>query len=388
MSADGTFELGFFSPVGSTKRYLGIWYRVVLTVAWVANRETSLSDHSGVLSVTKQGIVTLTDGKNGIIWSANSSKIVKNPILQLLETGNLILKDGDGNSNILWQSFDYPTDTLLSGMKLGRNFRTGFDKYLTSWKSASDPAPGEFSLRIDPHGFPQLVIRNGSEFYYRVGSWNGIRFSGTPRLIPTLGLVYRFELNKEEVYYEVDDQGALMSRLFLDQTGFIHRFVRSKTSNRWTDIYDAPEDQCDTYSLCGVNSRCRSNNSPICACFDGFEPKSVEEWSKSNWAKGCVRKTPLKLLNCEKEVEFVSYTNLKLPDTQNSWYNTSMNSGECADLCLRNCSCTAYANSSIANGGSGCLLWFGELTDMREYDQVEQQFFIRMARKGIHITYY
>jgi hypothetical protein len=39
VSADGSFELGFFSPGSSTNRYLGIWYKniPVITIIWVAN---------------------------------------------------------------------------------------------------------------------------------------------------------------------------------------------------------------------------------------------------------------------------------------------------------------------------------------------------------------
>ncbi|KAM3342241.1 hypothetical protein P3S68_027207 [Capsicum galapagoense] len=44
VSSGGTFKLGFFSPSGSSKRYVGIWYKQILphvqTVVWVANRET------------------------------------------------------------------------------------------------------------------------------------------------------------------------------------------------------------------------------------------------------------------------------------------------------------------------------------------------------------
>ncbi|RVW12947.1 G-type lectin S-receptor-like serine/threonine-protein kinase [Vitis vinifera] len=55
-----------------------------------------------------------------------------------------------------------------------------------------------------------------------------------------------------------------------------------------------------------------------------------------------------------------------------------MNLKECASLCLRNCSCTAYANSDIREG-SGCLLWFGDLIDIRDFTQNGQEFYVRMA---------
>ncbi|RVW37246.1 G-type lectin S-receptor-like serine/threonine-protein kinase [Vitis vinifera] len=63
----------------------------------------------------------------------------------------------------------------------------------------------------------------------------------------------------------------------------------------------------------------------------------------------------------------------------NSSFNESMNLKECASLCLRNCSCTAYGNSDIRGGGSGCLLWFGDLIDIRDFTQNGQEFYVRMA---------
>ena len=55
-----------------------------------------------------------------------------------------------------------------------------------------------------------------------------------------------------------------------------------------------------------------------------------------------------------------------MPDTTYSWVNGSMNLNECRAKCLNNCSCTAYANSNIINGGSGCAMWFGDLIDIRQ----------------------
>ncbi|KAJ0102736.1 hypothetical protein Patl1_04504 [Pistacia atlantica] len=43
-----------------------------------------------------------------------------------------------------------------------------------------------------------------------------------------------------------------------------------------------------------------------------------------------------------------------------------MNLKECKAACTKNCSCRAYANSELTGGGIGCLMWFKDLTDMRE----------------------
>ncbi|GJY83367.1 G-type lectin S-receptor-like serine/threonine-protein kinase isoform X1, partial [Tanacetum coccineum] len=55
-----------------------------------------------------------------------------------------------------------------------------------------------------------------------------------------------------------------------------------------------------------------------------------------------------------------------------------MTLGECEMKCRKNCSCTAYTSLDIRNGGSGCLLWFDELMDIRESDS-SQHIYIPMA---------
>jgi hypothetical protein len=52
---------------------------------------------------------------------------------------------------------------------------------------------------------------------------------------------------------------------------------------------------------------------------------------------------------------------------------------ECEGMCLKNCSCTAYASLDVRGGGSGCLLWFGSLIDTREFSKGGQDLYIRMA---------
>ncbi|KAJ0044443.1 hypothetical protein Pint_04380 [Pistacia integerrima] len=132
ISSFQSFELGFFSPGNSNNRYLGIWYKISPgTVVWVANRNNPITDKNGVLTVNNDGNLVLLNGEKSIIWSSNSSKL--------------------------------PLDTLLSGMKLGWNLRTGFERYLTSWRSADDPSPGDSTYRLDITELPQLILRTGSK---------------------------------------------------------------------------------------------------------------------------------------------------------------------------------------------------------------------------------
>ena len=87
--------MGFFSPDNSKSRYVGIWYTISSgTVVWVANRDTPLNDHSGVLKVT-DGVVILLNSTNSIVWSSNTSRTAENPVLQLLDNGNHVVKDSN-----------------------------------------------------------------------------------------------------------------------------------------------------------------------------------------------------------------------------------------------------------------------------------------------------
>ena len=187
ISAHGRFELGFFSPGISKNRYLGIRYKKVAagTVAWVANRQLPITDSSGVLKITDQGNLILLNGTNFTIWSSNSSRSAHNPNAQILESGNLVIRNGNDSDpeNFLWQSFDHPGSTLLPGMKIGKNRITSLDLYLASWKSTDDPSRGNFTYLLDPSGFPQPVLMQGSDVIFRSGPWNGLRFSGSPEMM-------------------------------------------------------------------------------------------------------------------------------------------------------------------------------------------------------------
>ncbi|XP_056167193.1 G-type lectin S-receptor-like serine/threonine-protein kinase At4g27290 [Syzygium oleosum] len=380
LSAGGTFELGFFSAGDPPKRYLGIWYKKIttMTIVWVANRVAPLADASSTLRVTSRGSLVLLDGMGSEIWSSNLPIPARNPVAQLLDTGNLVVRDADGSdsNNFLWQSFDYPTDTFLAGMKIGWNRTSGFNRYLTSWKSIDDPSPGNFTYQVDPNGYPQLLLKQGSDIKFRSGPWNGLRWSGTPNLNPNPYYRYEFVLNEEEMYYRYELlNSSVISRKILMPNGIVQRFTWIDRTQGWTLYLTAPIDQCDNYASCGAYGSCRVDTSPVCRCLKGFVPQLSQEWDILDWSNGCVRRNPL---DCDKDI-FVKYSWLKLPDTQSSWFNTSMNLQECEVVCKKNCSCTAYSNLDIRDGGSGCLLWLVELIDIREYNNYGQDLYIRMA---------
>ncbi|KAK9268464.1 hypothetical protein L1049_000215 [Liquidambar formosana] len=377
VSAGGSFELGFFSP-DSVKRYLGIWYKKISTgtVVWVANRETPLADTSGILKVTKQGILLHLNGTESIIWSSNSSRSVQNPVAKLLDSGNFVLRDGndDKPENLLWQSFDYPGDTILPGMKLGINMITGLEWYLSSWKSTDNPSPGDFTYRLDPYGYPQLMIKKGSAVQFISGPWNSLTFTTYGFRNRSPNPIYRFNFvsNQKEMYYTSEPfNSSLVTRVVLNQNGIIQRFNWIDRTQAWNLYRTAPIDDCDSYAICGAYGSCNSVDYPECECLKGFVPKNVADGSNK-----CVRKMQL---DCQNGDGFIKYSSVKLPDTRSSWFKESMTLEECKLVCLNNCSCMAYTSLDISKGGSGCLIWFGDLLDIRVSTENGQDIYIRMA---------
>ncbi|XP_021749908.1 G-type lectin S-receptor-like serine/threonine-protein kinase At4g27290 [Chenopodium quinoa] len=377
VSAGGDFELGFF-PGTNEKRYVGIWFKKIPspTVVWVANRETPILDFAGVLQVTNNSVLKLFNGSGGVLWSTNTTRLVKNPIAKILDNGNLVIRDQDDDNpdNILWRSFDYPIDTMLPEMKLGRDLVTGFDRFLTSWTSSEDPSPGSYTYKIDPHGYPQpFVFRNGSVELFQDGPWNGVWFSGTS-MLPDDTLA-SFVFSNKEMYYTYT-MSDIPTRRTLNIDGSIQRLNWNNNTGDWEPLYNKPNDRCDTYASCGLFGICNLANSIQCQCLKGFVPKSPKDWNNGVWSGGCVHNG---LLNCSINNGFTKYSNVKLPDTRYSWYYTTMNLDEWKHRCFQNCSCTACANLNFIGRGSGCLLWFDTLMDLRAINGPGQDLYVRVS---------
>ncbi|KAF9666879.1 hypothetical protein SADUNF_Sadunf16G0274600 [Salix dunnii] len=224
-------------------------------------------------------------------------------------------------------------------------------------------------------------MRDESNESFRSGPWNGMRFSGTPQLKPNPIYTYRFVYDGDEEYYTYNlVNSSFLSRMVINQNGAIQRFTWIDRTRSWELYLSVQTDNCDRYALCGAYATCRINNSPVCGCLEGFTPNVSKDWDTMDWSSGCVRKTPL---NCSGD-GFRKFSGLKFPETRKSWFNRTMSLDECRSTCLKNCSCTAYANLDISiNGGSGCLLWLGNLVDMRQINENVQEIYIRMAASDL-----
>ncbi|XP_075648559.1 G-type lectin S-receptor-like serine/threonine-protein kinase RKS1 [Castanea sativa] len=376
ISNQKTFALGFFNPGSSRHRYVGIWYNQIaeITAVWVANRDAPLNDTSGVLSINSKGHLVLhTQNQTTPIWSTNVSFSVSstnNSMAKLLDIGNLVLVQQD--SQRTWQSFDYPTNTLLPFMKLGLDRQTGLNRFLTSWKSKDDPGIGNYSFQMVPTGYPQLCLYMGRTLLWRGVSWIGPRSNGVPDVTSKLYNV-SFVNNQDEttIMYSIFSNSAdpkVFTKTIVDESGIVQRFLWQET--RWVEYWSAPQELCNKYLNCGPNSYCDPHNEVNfeCKCFPGFEPKSSRDCMKEKQGVSM----------CYNGEGFVKLANMKLPDTSIAHADMSLSMQECEQKCLRNCSCMAYASANENEGGIGCLTWQGDLVDARTYPDQVQDLYIRV----------
>ncbi|GLJ35699.1 hypothetical protein SUGI_0717250 [Cryptomeria japonica] len=80
---------------------------------------------NATLTLTSTGELVLEDSDGNLVWSTNTfTQAFLRRVIH--ESGNLVLYKTSGG--IIWQSFDYPTDTILLGQKLkyAANFSSGY----------------------------------------------------------------------------------------------------------------------------------------------------------------------------------------------------------------------------------------------------------------------
>ncbi|CAF2115867.1 G-type lectin S-receptor-like serine/threonine-protein kinase At1g11330 isoform X2 [Brassica napus] len=378
LSRSGVFRLGFLTPVNSTVhlRYVGIWYGKVpvQTVVWVANKDTPINDTTGVVSISNDGNLVVTHGRNLLLWSTNLTVPVATNAtwVQLMDNGNLRLQDNINNREILWESFEHPYNSLLPRMNLGTDNRARENLKLTSWRSYVDPSPGNYTAGLVPFTFPELLIWKSNVPVWRSGPWNGQVFIGLPD-VPLF--IDGFNLNN-------DNQGTLsmsfandsfMYHMNLDPNGAMYFRSWNTSTRAWTVDAIIPSTTCDVYNRCGPFASCSLKEVPLCNCIKGFVPRNNIEWNGGSWSNECVRRVPLQ---CKGD-GFIKMQRMKVPANAEQ---SLANEKNCPKQCIDNCSCTAYAYDR----GIGCMLWSGNLVDMQSSLWSGIDLYIRVAHSELN----
>ncbi|OMO99886.1 S-locus glycoprotein [Corchorus olitorius] len=386
------FELGFFTPNGSsnTRRYVGIWYygSTPQTIVWVANRDKPLLDHSGVFVVADDGNLKILDGSGKSVWSTNLEAVSSaNRKAKLTDGGNLVLSNKEQENHFIWQSFDFPTDTFLPGMRMDG------DMILTSWKSYDDPSSGNFTFQMDQERVNQFIIWKRTTRYWKSGvSGRFIGPDGMPSAMPSA--ISFFLSNFTSVVLHNESMPHLTSslysdtRLVIDFSGQI-QYLKWDSEKIWSLIWAEPRDKCSVYNACGDFGSCNSNNDLMCKCLPGFTPSSPTNWNSQDYFDGCTRKSRI----CDKNAESDMFLSLNMMEVGNpdSQFNAK-NEMECKLECLNNCQCQAYSyeepNVEQQGGGriAACWIWLEDLNNIQEEYEGGRNLNVRLAVSDVVST--
>ncbi|ONI18593.1 hypothetical protein PRUPE_3G225200 [Prunus persica] len=384
----GDFELGFFELDG--RHYIGTWYsrRVVSanTIVWVANREKPISDRFSAVLKIKDGNVVLFNEAKTPVWSTHLTSTTTSASVQavLLDSGNLVLRAHSSSSEFLWQSFHHPAHTWLPGAKVAFNNITNQTQILTSWKNSRNPAPGLYSLEVDPNGSNSFILLwNRSKQYWTSGSWNASSniFSLSPEMRLNYVYNYSFVSNENGSYftYSLYDPKKV-SPFMMSVSGQIQQLIWFTPSRPSKIFWSLPRQQCAVHLICGAFGSCNEKSGVLCNCLMGFKQKSPRDWALQDYSGGCQRKTNLQCGNSTSVIgtkyQFLEMHSMSM--SENELHVKVGSAKKCESICLNNCSCTAYAYES----SNACSIWIGDLLGVQELvadDAGGRTLYIRLA---------
>ncbi|OAY67158.1 G-type lectin S-receptor-like serine/threonine-protein kinase [Ananas comosus] len=264
-SGSSAFQAAVFNPPNQQSRYyLAVLHAASKTVVWAANRAAPIPDNSGLVLLSTLGL-SITSSNGSLLWSTPTLRSSV-AALRLLDSGNLLLVNAANAT--LWQSFDHPSDSLLSSQLVP----TG--SYLTSYVSDNDFAEGDYRLVVTTSD--AVLTWLGSRYWSLAGDVRSIKddddavafmtanYTGLSLLSSVGGVVIKVYLPAAELrIVKLGSDGRLQ----------ITSYSSLNSSSPSSSKFVAPSGPCDLPLSCGTFNLCTpKGNSPSCNCLPLFAP--------------------------------------------------------------------------------------------------------------------
>nr|XP_016448770.1 PREDICTED: G-type lectin S-receptor-like serine/threonine-protein kinase RLK1 [Nicotiana tabacum] len=273
------FSFGFYEQTNGYAVGISISSMPKKTAVWTANRISPAVPSSAVLLLTSDGRLIVQVGQGQEIPVINPSQAIASA--SMLDTGNFVLYNS--NHNIIWQSFDNPTNTILPGQHLSAG------QELFSSASEEDDSLGIFRLKMQSDGnlvqYPVQTPDTAQYSYFSTGT-SGVGNNVTLNLgddsllyllnsTVSLKNLTKGDYPRERTIYfmKIDVDGILRV--------YSHFLSQQNSSAIWSSAYD----RCVPKGLCGLNGFCINIDDQVsCACLPGFDFVKP-----GNWSAGCER---------------------------------------------------------------------------------------------------
>ncbi|CAO2161631.1 unnamed protein product [Urochloa humidicola] len=369
VSKNDVFELGFFSWGTGIQRFLGVRFKKLPNASptfWIRDGAVITDPSSAALEVSG-GNLCIKEAGDTLWCSSVAGDGLPAAAAVLLDSGNLVVRDQTNISQILWQSFDSPGDTLLPGARLGfvrETERNVSMTYKDSWHNASisvdQSRRNGFVLTTDGHDslgtFPDWMVTSQDK-----GSSLILNHAGSPNATEFL----QFILGQVSLMRWSEDYAA-------------------PSNSGWVSLWTFPSNCKSGAFFCGAFGACTSNGK--CSCLDGYEPRYPNEWMLGSFVTGCSRSLPF---SCEMNSQTEHDDSFILIDKLQGlpYYSRNYLAGsdeDCKQACFSKCYCVAYVYDF------GCKLWYDKLYNVSfaarpPYNKV----YVRrgsklMAKNGLH----
>ncbi|KAJ0040697.1 hypothetical protein Pint_27171 [Pistacia integerrima] len=255
----------------------------------------------------------------------------------MLDSGNFVLYSSD--KEIIWQSFDYPTDTLLPTQRLLA------EQELFSSISETDHSTGKFRLKMQQDGnlvqYPTETSDTAAYSYWSSAT-NGWGANVTLNLDVDgrLYLLNSSNFNTENLTEGYNATRGIIYLAKLDSDGILRLYSYNTRQDRAsTVVWESSKNKCDPKGVCGFNSFCVLNDQkPECRCLPGYSFVN-----QGNWTSGCERNFTAE--SCSKKNGSVKYMIQPLENTR--WEDlpyfvlSETTKEDCQQACLVDCNCEA-----------------------------------------------
>ncbi|KAF5726246.1 hypothetical protein HS088_TW23G00988 [Tripterygium wilfordii] len=359
LSNNSDFAFGFYTTSDVTLFLLVVVHMgSSQKVIWSANRGSPVTNSDNFV-FDKQGNVFLQKG-GSVVWTTNSGgKGVS--AMELRDNGNLVLVESD--SNVIWQSFDHPTDTLITNQVLKEGM-----------KLVSDPSSNNLSyvLEIKSGDMTLSAAYQDPQPYWSIRKDNRITVNKDGGVVATAtieGNSWRFYdssgvLLWQFIFVDTNDaNGTWIADLGSD--GFISFNNLQDGGENGATPTQIPTDPCDAPESCGAYYICSNDK---CQCTSAL---SASGNCSTGIVSPCDRSNDsTQLVNVEDGLGYFALGFVP-PSSK-----TDLDG--CKASCVGNCSCLGlfFQNSSgncflldsigsfkSSDGGSGFVSYIKVLSD-------------------------
>ncbi|KAJ6677812.1 S-RECEPTOR KINASE-LIKE PROTEIN [Salix viminalis] len=385
LSPSGHFAFGFY-PQGNGFA-IGIWLigRPNNTVVWTVNRDDPPVSSNATIHFSEKGELLLRTEKGyekPIAGDLNVSDSAS-----MLDSGNFVLYSTD--CKIIWQSFDFPTDTILGGQSLTISHE------LVSSVSSSNHSSGRFFLAMQEDGnlvaYPRKSANLPSDAYWSSKTFVRLNLSlnhqghlsmksykSGPDVLVLANSSYSCE-NRTTIFRATLDAGGIF-------TLYSHCF-ESKTSWSVHTEWSALNNQCDVHGFCDFNSYCSgTGTNGECSCYPGFVFNDPDDKFS-----GCYRNASEGFCAGRKEGRKYQVTGIEnLSFEQDPYSAQELEKEKCRLSCQEDCHCgVALYIQAKCEKHTFPIRWAyqcfvaGQLDMLVKDEHVEYESLERMVRIGL-----